>query len=67
MAIHEAINNDDFSTFKQLVDSYEMAVGRDNISRTPLHIAILHAREKIVRYLLLLHPSCVDLVDNVIY
>ncbi len=50
---------------KQLVDGEEMARARDRYGRVPLHLAVLYGRERFVRYLLLLFPSCVGLLDKV--
>lgn len=66
-AIHQAVVDDDLPTMKQLVDDYSMATCRDSEGRTPLHIGVLFAREGICRYLLLLYPACIDLMDRVCF
>uniref|UniRef100_A0A1I7SUJ5 ANK_REP_REGION domain-containing protein n=2 Tax=Bursaphelenchus xylophilus TaxID=6326 RepID=A0A1I7SUJ5_BURXY len=63
-AVHQAILDDDFILLKQLIDSEEMATCRDSEGRTSLHIAVINGKEQIVRYILLLFPNSVDLVDN---
>ncbi|KAI1708826.1 ankyrin repeats (3 copies) domain-containing protein [Ditylenchus destructor] len=63
-AIREAIRDDDFATMKQLLDSTDFATARDEFGRSSLHLAVLHGRERMVRYLLLLFPDCVDALDK---
>uniref|UniRef100_A0A914GVW4 Uncharacterized protein n=1 Tax=Globodera rostochiensis TaxID=31243 RepID=A0A914GVW4_GLORO len=63
-AIHEAIRDDDQMTLKQLVDDWDVAAGRDEHGRTPLHVAVLHGRARAARYLLLMFPRVVNLTDK---
>ncbi|KAI6240921.1 Ankyrin repeat and Ankyrin repeat-containing domain-containing protein [Aphelenchoides fujianensis] len=63
-AVHQSIYDDDFLLLKQLIDGEEIATCRDAYGRTPLHVSVLLGRDNFVRYLLLLFPKCVDLVDK---
>lgn len=64
-AVHQAVIDDDMMMLKQLIDSEEIATCKDVYGRTPLILAVIHGRENIARYILLLFPKCVDLVDKV--
>ncbi|KAI6235408.1 Ankyrin repeat and Ankyrin repeat-containing domain-containing protein [Aphelenchoides besseyi] len=63
-AVHQAVFDDDFLLLKQLIDCEEIATCRDYYGRTPLHVSVLLGRDNIVRYLLLLFPKCVDILDK---
>ncbi|CAD5214744.1 unnamed protein product [Bursaphelenchus okinawaensis] len=63
-AVHQAVIDDDFILLKQLIDCEEMAQCRDIEGRTPLHIAVINGKDQIAKYILLLYPNAVDLVDN---
>ncbi|TKR64477.1 hypothetical protein L596_025002 [Steinernema carpocapsae] len=63
-AVHQAVSDDDLQTVKQLVDSYEIATGRDETGKTPLHIAVVFGRRKICDYLMMIYPSTVDSIDK---
>lgn len=66
-AIHQAVYDSDMATLKQLVDGFNMATCRDEMGRTPLHISIAQNKIHICKYLLLLYPTCVDLLDKVCF
>uniref|UniRef100_A0A914CE44 Uncharacterized protein n=1 Tax=Acrobeloides nanus TaxID=290746 RepID=A0A914CE44_9BILA len=63
-AIHQAVYDNDMITLKQLVDGFNMATCRDEMGRTPLHIAVSQNKPNLCRYLLMLYPACVDLLDK---
>uniref|UniRef100_A0A0M3HW63 ANK_REP_REGION domain-containing protein n=1 Tax=Ascaris lumbricoides TaxID=6252 RepID=A0A0M3HW63_ASCLU len=53
MGIHQAIRDGDLTALKQLVDDDRLASARDDLGRTPLHIAVLLNRKAICEYLLM--------------
>uniref|UniRef100_A0A0K0F5M1 ANK_REP_REGION domain-containing protein n=1 Tax=Strongyloides venezuelensis TaxID=75913 RepID=A0A0K0F5M1_STRVS len=62
-AIHQSIIDNDIQTFKQLVDSYQMATFHNIEGQTPLHMAVILNREEFIQYLLMIYPKCIS-VEN---
>ncbi|KAK0420632.1 hypothetical protein QR680_014803 [Steinernema hermaphroditum] len=63
-AVHQAVSDDDLPTVKQLLDNYDIATGRDETGKTPLHLAIIFGRRRITDYILMIYPNTVDAIDK---
>uniref|UniRef100_A0A915BIP8 ANK_REP_REGION domain-containing protein n=3 Tax=Parascaris univalens TaxID=6257 RepID=A0A915BIP8_PARUN len=62
--IHQGIRDGDLTALKQLVDDDRFASARDDLGRTPLHVAVLLNRKAICEYLLMAFPTVVDRTDK---
>ena len=63
--MHEAIMVGSLNTIKQLLDREQYVSMKDGSGLTPVHKAVLYARQDIAHYMLNSYPDAANALDNV--